>query len=148
MLALECHCNSIWPECFQAYIFILLTSSPFSYGSKIPWSQWCLPCRPCTGHTAPRCTGCTPAPPPATPHLRPPPSQRPAVRPACHKACSSLFLPVTHMSLRVGGHGGLSCRPAYICVCGRCVRGDGRRRTELRTGVRRGARTVPKLYLH
>ena len=34
-----------------------------------------------------------------------------------------------------------------VCVCGRCVRGDGRRRTELRTGLR-GARTVRKLYVH
>ena len=40
----------------------------------------------------------------------------------------------------------INCRPVYICpsVCRRCVRADGRRRTELRTGVR-PARTVPPL---
>ena len=37
----------------------------------------------------------------------------------------------------------VECRP--VRPCRRCVRADGRRRTELRTGVRR-ARTVPPLF--
>ena len=43
------------------------------------------------------------------------------------------------MSLRVGRHGGRDAGRhmcVRVCVCGRCVRGDGRRRTELRTGLR------------
>ena len=39
----------------------------------------------------------------------------------------------------------VECRP--VRPCRRCVRADGRRRTELRTGVR-PARTVPPLYVH
>ena len=39
----------------------------------------------------------------------------------------------------------VECRP--VLPCRRCVRADGRRRTELRTGVR-PARTVPPLYVH
>ena len=30
----------------------VLTSSPSSYGLRIPWTPLCLPCSPCTGRTA------------------------------------------------------------------------------------------------
>ena len=118
----------------------VLTSSPSSYGSRIPWTPLCLPCSPCTGRTAPRCTGSTPAPEPA-PHHQPPPSRRQRVkRPTtCHKALPS----DTHMSLWVGGHGGLRCRPACVCVWRRCVRADGWKRTELCTALRLRA-----VYVH
>ena len=66
--------------------FILLTSSPSSYGLRIPLWQWWLAGLPCTARTAQRCTPCTPAPPPS-PHLQPPPSWRPTdVRPTCHSS--------------------------------------------------------------
>ena len=122
--------NSKEPQC-------VLTSSPSSYGLRIPWTPLCLPCSPCTGRTAPRCTGSTPAPEPA-PHHQPPPSRRQRVkRPTCHKALPS----DTHMSL---WEGMVACDAGrHVCVWRRCVRADGWKRTELCTALRLRA-----VYVH
>ena len=48
-----------------------------------------------------------------------------------------------HTHVTLGGHGGLRCRPACVCVWRRCVRADGWKRTELCTALRLRA-----VYVH